>query len=194
MADRPEREGRGRLSSIEQLPEEAADDVIWAMQELAARKRTQTDILFEFNDRLEAKGLDPISRSAFNRRSMRMASSQRRQSERDAVLQAIGAKLSPKDINESTLILGEMLKTLIFELAEEQPENRTTKESMELSRAYLATVSGQKISADRLKLMDEYEKKTAAVIDKIAEEKGLSEEAVAQLRRDFLGVRPKEAA
>lgn len=53
---------RRRLSSIDMLPEEAADDIVWATQQLAQRTRTQQDILFELNDRLEAKGIE-VSRN-----------------------------------------------------------------------------------------------------------------------------------
>jgi len=193
MADRPDRLGRGRLSSIDLLPEEAGDDIVWACQELAARSRTQTDILFELNDRLEAKGLEPISRSAFNRKAMRLAAAQRRMSEARAMFEGLADQMTAKDVDENTIILGEFIKTLIIELVDDQAGPKTPKQAMELARAFHATVAAQKISSDRRKVLDEdYEKKTAATIDKVAQEKGLSEDAVAQLRRDFLGVRPKE--
>lgn len=46
-------EKRGQLSSLDLLPDEAQDDLVWAIGELNRRQRTQTDILFEFNDRSE---------------------------------------------------------------------------------------------------------------------------------------------
>lgn len=39
-ADR--REGRGRLSSIDQLPEEAEPDIVWANEQLRKEKLPQT--------------------------------------------------------------------------------------------------------------------------------------------------------
>ncbi len=39
------REGRGRLSSIEMLPEECDEDIAWAIAELRERKMPQSEIL-----------------------------------------------------------------------------------------------------------------------------------------------------
>ena len=64
--------GRGRLSSIDLLPPEAEDDVEWAHTELAARACTIDEIHQSFCTRLLAKGIKPISRSAFHRSSMRL--------------------------------------------------------------------------------------------------------------------------
>ena len=46
------RKGRGRLSSIDLLPEECSEAITWAAQELAKRERTQVDIYAEFKDML----------------------------------------------------------------------------------------------------------------------------------------------
>ena len=68
-----ERVTRGRLSSLDLSPEEGHDDIVWAMAQLNERKRSQEDIRFELNDRLAVKGIDAISKSAFNRRAVRIA-------------------------------------------------------------------------------------------------------------------------
>ena len=65
--------GRGRLSSIDQLPEEAEDDIVWALEALRENKIPQTAILEEFNLRLADKDIEPISKSAFGRYSIRKA-------------------------------------------------------------------------------------------------------------------------
>ena len=59
-ADRgPERRpGRGRLSSMDLIPEEGQDDIVWAVAELNKRQRSAKEILFDLNDRLAAKGID----------------------------------------------------------------------------------------------------------------------------------------
>ena len=85
MVEDTARQTRGRLSSLDLLPEDCTDDVVWAMGELNARKRSQADILFELNDRLAVKGCDIISKSAFNRRAVRVALIQARREE-DAAL------------------------------------------------------------------------------------------------------------
>ncbi|NKC04275.1 hypothetical protein HGG75_04965 [Ochrobactrum pseudogrignonense] len=40
-----DRRGRSRLDSMELLPEEAQDDVVWAISQLNERRRSQADIL-----------------------------------------------------------------------------------------------------------------------------------------------------
>lgn len=194
MADRPERLGRGRLSSIDLLPEEAGDDIVWACQQLAARDRPQSDILFGLNDRLEAKGLEPISRSAFNRKAMRLAAAQRRMSEARAMFEGLSSQFTAADVDDNTVILGEFIKTLIVELVDDQAGNKTPKEAMELARAFHATVAAQKISTDRRQKL-EAEFKTAAVqtIETVAKRQGLTRETVDSLRAEFLGIKPEPA-
>lgn len=194
MADRPDRLGRGRLSSIDLLPEEASDDIVWACQQLAARTRTQSDILFELNDRLEAKGLEPISRSAFNRRAMRLAAAQRRMSEARAMFDGMASQFTASDVDENTVILGEFLKTLIIELVDDGAGYKTPKQAMELARAFHATVSAQKVSSDRRRQLElEMKTRTSEVIETVARRQGLTRETVDTLRAEFLGITPDVA-
>ncbi|MBN8998222.1 MAG: DUF3486 family protein [Rhizobiales bacterium] len=195
MADRPDRLGRGRLSSIDLLPEEAGDDIVWACQQLAERTRAQTDILFELNDKLEAKGIEPISRSAFNRKAMRLAAAQRRMSEARAMFEGLSEQMTAKDVDENTIILGEFIKTLIVELVDDQSGPKTPKQAMELARAFHATVAAQKISSDRRKMLEElFAAKTTQAIDRVAKKHGLTRETVDRLRAEFLGISsPKKA-
>lgn len=181
--------GRGRLSSIDLLPEEARDDVLWAIQELNKRRRTQADILFEFNDRLEAKGLEPVSSSAFNRKAMRLAAMQRRLDEARHVFAGLADQFTPEVVDESSLALGEMIKMLINEMLDD-PDN-SPKQAAELARAYQSVIQGQKLSAERRRRLEaDYAAKAAKAIDKVATEVGLTAERADQLRRDILGVRP----
>lgn len=140
---------RRRLSSIDLLPEEAADDIVWATQQLAGRERTQADILFELNDRLQAKGIDPISKSAFNRHSVNRAAAQRRMQEARAMFEGVSSQFNAADVDENTIILGEFIKTMIVELVGDGRGVKSPKDAMELARAFQATVSAQKISSDR---------------------------------------------
>ncbi|MBK5957404.1 hypothetical protein CCR97_04165 [Rhodoplanes elegans] len=182
-------EGRGRLSSIDLLPEEAQDDILWALSELNQRKRTQADILFELNDRLQAKGLDPVSRGAFNRHSTKLAARSRRIAERQAIYSAIAPALTPEKVAETDLVLGEFLKTLIDELLDDQALD--AKGAHDLAKAFHHTVNALKASTEhKARLMKELDTKTEKVIDAVAKEGGLSADVIAQLRRDFLGVRP----
>jgi len=189
--------GRGRISSIDRLPEAAADDIVWVNQQLYQRTRDGQDILAEFNERLAAKGLGPISPAAFSRKSTRLAAAQRRMQEARAMFAGLSDEFTAGDVDDNTLILGEFIKALIQELVDDQAGMKSPKEAMELAKAYQATVSAQKMSSDRrLKLEAELQDKTDAAVEKVAQaatEAGLSAAVIEQLRRDFLGVRPKKA-
>ena len=93
-------------------------------------------------------------------------------------------------MDEQSIVLGEFLKLLLFELVQEDAADRTPKEAMELARAYQATISGQKLSAERrTKLQAEFKEKTEAALDKVAAKtKGLTPELRDELRRDLFGV------
>lgn len=179
--------GRGRLSSIDLLPEEAGDEIVWACQQLAERKRTQADILFELNDRLEAKGLEAVSKSAFNRKSLMLAAAQRRMQESRAMFEGLASQFTAEDVDQNTIILGEYLKTLIVELLGD--ESKTPKQAMELAAAFRATVSAQKISSERRrKLEDEIASKTVKAVDAVAKSRGLSAETAEEIKAKILGI------
>lgn len=187
--------GRGRLSSLDLLPDEAQDDLIWAIGELNTRARTQADILFELNDRLAVKGIEPISRSAFNRKSMRLAKRSMQIDERRHIYAGIAERLTPEEVGKADLVLGEFLKTLIDELLD--GDGLVSKNAMELARAYKDTVMAQRHSAElREKAEARANARLEKAVDEIGEavrkEAGLSAERIAQLRREFLGVRPTE--
>lgn len=160
------KEGRGRLSSLDLLPEEAQDDLIWALGELNQRRRSQADILFELNERLEGKGLETISRSAFNRRSMRLARRARQLEEREYLYAGVAERLTPEKVAKNDLILGEFLKSLIDELIDS--EEMTSKNVMELARAYKETVVAQRHSAERRKAEDEARGRLIKAVDEVA--------------------------
>jgi hypothetical protein len=46
------REGRGRLSSIDLLPEEADEDIVWALEQLRARDPHRAQVLVDRRDPL----------------------------------------------------------------------------------------------------------------------------------------------
>ncbi|KAB2772160.1 phage protein Gp27 family protein [Brucella anthropi] len=148
-----DRRGRSRLDSLELLPEEAQDDVVWAIGQLNERRRSQADILFELNDRLEVKGIGPISKSAFNRKAMRLSRRASQLEERRYIYAGIAEKLTPEEISKSDIVLGEFLKTLIDELLDGDGLN--SKNAMELARAYKETVVAQRHSAEHRRKAEE---------------------------------------
>lgn len=191
-----ERLGRGRLSSIDLIPEEGQDDVVWAMDELNRRSRTQADILFELNDRLQAKGLAPISKSAFNRRAVRSYSAAARIAEQRALFSGIADKFTPESMDEGNIVLGELIKVLITEIITAGAGKISPKGAMELASGYKAAIEGQKKSSEhRAKQVREFEEKAGKAIAAVAKSQGLSAQTVARLKAEILGVeKPKEAA
>lgn len=192
---------RGRLSFWDTLPDWAEPARLLASKLLNENKLTQLDILDQVNGELRRLGweegvTDPpqASRSSLNRLSMKLAGLSQRMRDARAMFEGLSAHLDHDQVDESSIILGEFLKTLVLELNVDGAAT-DPKGAMELARAYLAAVQGQKISADRrAKLQREYEAKTAKVIDTVAKEAGLSKETISKLRREFLGVRPKKGS
>lgn len=156
------------LSSLDLLPEECQDDVVWALGELNKRQRTQADILFELNDRLAVKGHGPVSRSAFSRRSVRLKRRADRLAERDSLYAGIIDKITPEKQAEQDIILGELLKTLIDELIDEAS---TAVDAKELASAYRQTVAAQQVSANlKAKAMAAAEKKLDQTVEAVTGE------------------------
>lgn len=185
------RQGRGRLSAIDRLPSEADDVVAWAAQELRARDRTQIEILEEFNAKLAELSLPPVSKSAFNRHSMRLASTARRLAETREIAAALADRSDAGQSDDLTIMVAEMVKTLVYELLEKGGEaGFTPKAAKEMADAIRSAASAQNMSADRRrKIEQEMAAKTEKVVDRVAKEAGLSAERAAQIRRDVLGVR-----
>lgn len=186
--------GRGRLNSIDQLSDEAAEDILWANQELYDRKRSIGEIHVEFNERLAAKGLGAISRTAFYNRATRVADAQRRMREARAMFEGLASEFTAEDVDENTLILGEFIKTLIQELVDDASGKKKPKDAMDLARAYQATVMAQKTSTDRrLKLEPEAKAKVVAAMEQAigqVEASGATaaEEVMRRIREDVYGI------
>jgi N-acyl-L-homoserine lactone synthetase len=189
--DQDRREGRGRLSSIDLLPEEAEPDVVWALEALRERKMPQTAIMAEFNARLADRGIAGVSKSSWSRYAVRKAIQFRRLDEVQRMSGELVASLGTDGPDQVTVTVAEMLKLAVFNLLE--GDKADSKSVMELARALQAAVGAQKTSADhRRKLEEKVQSKMEEAADKaetLAREAGISADRIAQLRRDFLGVR-----
>ena len=185
--------GRGRLSSIDELPPEADPYVQAAAAALLDRDRTQADILFELNGQLAVIGCEPISSSAFNRYSTRLAATTRRLQETRDIASAVTAKLGPERADETTIMLVELIKTAALNILEKgalDPES-----FMMLSKGLQHAVSAQKVSADvrrlsQAELKAKAEKATEAAADGIvAATPGADKAAVLKrIREDVYGI------
>jgi hypothetical protein len=189
--------GRGRLSAIDILPDECDAVVAWAAQELTGRDRTQTEIYAEFREKLIAvqgetgAGFDIPSFSSFNRYSVKLAAMARRIEETRNIATALSDRLDAAASDDLTVIAAEAIKTLIFEILQSAGDGGlSTKGAQELANALRAAAAAQSVStARRQKVEAEFAEKVDEVVEKVGSEAGLSGEAVARLRREFLGVR-----
>lgn len=194
---------RGRLSTLDTLPHWADEAKIWAFGELKARERPQLEILDDFNARLraaawEAGVTDPpqISKSAFNRASMRLAVLGRRLEETREIAAVLAPKLDQAGDNSLTLLVAETIKSLASEMLGNAGELRADGDTAEMlmmtARALHAAEQARRISADsRRKIEEEIKAKTAAVIDKVAKKHGGTPESIAALKA-AIGVQIKD--
>jgi hypothetical protein len=185
------REGRGRLSSIDMLPEEAESEIIWALEQLRERTMPQTAILGAFNARLADRGVQGVSKSAFSRWAIRKAIQFRRLDEVRHITAEIVTDLGTDGADQVTVAVAEMLKVAIYELLEKGDPD--PKSIMEMSRALSSVVGAQKTSTEHRKKLEErvaaQMERAADKVEKLAGEAGLSAERAAQIRRDVLGLR-----
>lgn len=190
---------RPRLSSIEMLPEECEDIVAWAGMELSRRERSLTDIYGEFKEKLIALqgelglGFPIPAFSSFGRHSVRLSNLRGRANRATLLAKALNEGADAQTEDELTRAATLTLKTLIFEMLEYAGEaGFNPKEALALCGAMRQLAAAETISTGRRQKLDkEFSAKAEKIIDQVAKEKGMSSDTVAQLRRDFLGVREK---
>lgn len=139
------REGRGRLSSIDLLPDEAEPEIIWALEQLRERSKPQAAILDEFNARLADRGVGKVSKSAFSRWSVRKALQFRRLDEVRAITSDVVSGLGTGGADEVTVAVAEMLKAAIYEALEGE---HGPKELAQLGTTLQKVTAAQKTSAE----------------------------------------------
>ena len=188
--------GRGRLSSLDLVPEEGQDDIRWAYGELNKRARTAADILFELNDRLAAKGLEEftVSKSAFGRKSVAIARAGARIAEQRAIFSGIAEHLTPEGMDQGNVALGEFIKTLIAEIISQAEDGGlSADEAMKLAKGFQSAVSAQNLSLARRGKAESALKarveQAADAAGEVARKAGLSAETVEALKAEILGVR-----
>jgi uncharacterized protein DUF3486 len=192
---------RGRISAIDQLPEWADEARAWAFEALKDRKLTQIEILDGFNDRLRAASLaqdasaEPplISRSAFNRTAITIATHGRRLTETREIAAVLAPKLDQAGDNSVTLMVAETIKTLIFEMLSNSgqltADGDTAEMLMMTARALTAAEQAKKISSEtRKKIEAELHDKASKAVDAVAKSAGLSAETVNTIRSRILGI------
>ncbi|PZO81615.1 MAG: hypothetical protein DI629_03500 [Mesorhizobium amorphae] len=199
MTEKPERKGRGRLSGIEQLPEEAGEIIATAAAALHDRSRTQLEIYQEFHAALETLRRESRgeldfqipSLSAFNRYSIRLATLTRRLEQTREIADAIAQRFGSETSDNLTIFAAEMIKSLVLELLERGGEaGFTPKDALELAGALRAAAQAQGVStARREKLEKDLKKEVGAAVDQVAKVKGITAETAEAIKAQILGVR-----
>lgn len=202
--------GRGWLSSIDRLPEECQQIVTWAAKELANLDRTQVDVYREFKEKLIAlqgeQGLDfdiPHFRS-FSRYSVRLAALSKTVEQARQIATALSDRFDAAGSDDLTIVAAEAFKALVLDAAMMAVGSGglTSKAANEFSSAIKNLAVAQTASANRRLKLEAEEKarkiesdmkaKAEAALDVLSNEPGVSKEAIARARREFLGVRPKK--
>ncbi|SOC46639.1 uncharacterized protein DUF3486 [Rhizobium subbaraonis] len=198
---------RPRLSSIDLLPEECEGVVAWASQELAERKRSQTDIYAEFRDKLIALqgelGLDfDIPHfSSFNRHNIRLGKLTQKLQRSQMIADAIVDRTNGADADKLTQASTRMLKTLVLQAMEAASDRTVTFEEARDAAASLLRIAQaenastgrrQKLQAEEKarKAEEEMKQKAEAALDMLENEPGVSKAAIKRAKEKFLGVRP----
>lgn len=198
------RKGRGYLSEIEKLPEECDEDIAWANAVLAKKEMPQTEILKEFNARLADRGIKGISRSAFGRYSMRLASERRKMDASRKLMDMVQANLDPDARSDSMIAATELVKARLLALimSEEETDPKLLINATLALQRISATVAretevqrrdkrDQQAEAERaaeLQKQAQAEADAALRVEKIAGEAGLNADRIAAIRKGVLGL------
>lgn len=191
------RRGRGRLSSIQLLPLEVNDIVIWAAAELQKATRTQQEIYQEFVERLEERQSESEgelefripSRSSFNRYSTNLDAMTRDMNEMREMASAVVGTLDEQESDDLTLCVTEAIKGIIFHIIRTKKDQIDPKAIANLSNGMLRILQAQNVSTlRRQKLEQEYRSKVAASVETAARERGMSDDTVEAIKAKILGV------
>lgn len=196
------RKGRGRLSSIDLLPEECDPIIVWAAGELSNRKRTQSDIHIEFTDKMQELKDQSLGKfdfeipsfSAFNRYSVRLAITRQKLDETRRIAAALSKDFDPKASDEVAMMAAQAIKTLVFDMITYSGEGAiTSKDAVNLANALRGAIQAQNVSSQlRSSQEADFNKRADKAISKVAKELGMPAKEAAFWRRKVLGVRPPE--
>ena len=189
--------GRGRISSIDKLPAWCDPAVRDAFTSLKEAKLTQIEILDGLNGAIRAaawqEGItDPdkipqISKSAFNRRSMRLAAMGRRLEETREIAAILTPRFEGDDGEQIALLLAQTIKSLTYEMLESAGELKADGETAEMlmfaARAAKHAEEAKRISADtKSKILKEFTAKAEQTVDAVGKAKGFSADTIAAFK------------
>ena len=156
-----ERRGRGRLSAIDQLPDDAEAAIVWANAELRAHKLPQVTIFEGFNARLAAHSIAPVSKSSFNRHAIRKAAAFRKIDDLHRITSELVTSLGTDGPDRATIAIAECIKLAAYDILDEGQQS--PQDLAQLARAVSSAVGAQKTSAAHRRLLEsDYQKKIGA--------------------------------
>lgn len=185
MADDDRKPGRGRLSTLEMLPEEAEGDLLWLNEELRDGKRAQIAILADFNARLADHGIAPISKGAFSRYSVKKARQWREYDERLRLSKALCEAMGPDGADKMTVAVAERIKMAADEVLSRG--DLTAKEIGQLANANRAAIAAQRHATELRRTLEaefaERMKKAAKDVTDVVKQAGVSQETMDEINR-----------
>lgn len=189
------KKGRGRLSSLDLLPQEAEADYAWALGQLAKRERTQEAIRDELNLRLLGLGLEPVSKSAFNRKAMSFALMARQIEQTREMAGIMAERMDNQPEGDVGLLTGELIKSLVYDvlagemISGEAPSIKLLKTAAEtinkLERARKANMD----TAVRIK--KQFAGEAMQAVEAAGKQAGLSAENLKLIREQVYGIMEK---
>jgi Protein of unknown function (DUF3486) len=183
---------RGRLSSIDLLPEEAHPHIRDAIEALTKRMAPQESIREKLNGHLLALGLDPISRSAFNRKSLALAKIGENIRAAREMAAVFAEKMDDMPEGDVGMLINETIKVLIYNMTQDiaamdiEVSAKMLKElSLTLHRLEIA---GKVSVARREQIEQRTQAKANQVVDAVAKSRGLSAETAEAIKSKILGI------
>jgi hypothetical protein len=187
---------RPRPSSIDLLPEEAWPHVKVALAALAENKRTAESIREEFN--LHLSGIDgckPISRSAFNRKSLQLAKIGADISRAREMAAVFAEKVNDMPEGDVGMLINEMCKVIIYNMTAEMSSmdmDVAAKMMKEISLSVYRLEQAGAISAKKQQsYIDRAKQEAGEAVKVVAAKKGLSGDVVNTILEQILG-KPEE--
>lgn len=173
--------GRGRLSSIDNLPEDLRINLNKALRE---RRLTQQEITNHFNQLLQDRGQSAISKSAINRYSKQIEEKGAMMREaREAAQALVGGLSEQKDQGDLGRAVSEMVKTLAMDVVLKHGTSGDIEVAVlkDLAQIVERVERAAKLGIDReVKIKEEIAKETADKLEKAVNEGSLDKNSAAK--------------
>jgi restriction endonuclease Mrr len=143
--------------------------------------------------RLADRGIAGISKSSWNRYSVRKAILFREREADNKIITDLHATLGSDMPQQVTMVVAEMLKLRVFRNLEDGEANEKALSALSrtLRNAVQAQIDHVELQSEEHALKEKLEK-VGARVETIAREAGLPADRIAEMRREFLGVKPKQ--